>query len=116
MFRTLLAGLVVAAASLAIASTALSRPDSTTLKGTVGPGFTIKLTKPSTMKAGKYTFKITDKSNAHDWSLKGPGVNKHLTGVGFVGTKTVKLTLKKGKYTYYCSVHPTTMKGHFTVK
>ncbi|HEX9416811.1 MAG TPA: plastocyanin/azurin family copper-binding protein [Gaiellaceae bacterium] len=120
MFRTLLAGLVVVAASLAIASTALSRPAVTTLNGTVGPAFTIKLTKGGVkvtkLTAGKYKFKIADKSNAHDFSLKGPGMNKHLTGVGFVGNKTVSVTLKKGKYTYYCSVHPTLMKGSFTVK
>ena len=115
MFRTILAGLVVVAASLAIASTALSRP-AKTLNGTVGPGFTIKLSGASGLKAGKYSFKISDKSNAHDFSLKGPGMNKHLTGVGFVGTKTVSVTLKKGKYTFYCSVHPTTMKGTFSVK
>jgi hypothetical protein len=115
MFRTFLAGLVVVTASLAIVSTAMSRPAATTLKGTVGPGFTIKLTKPASLKAGKYTFKISDKSKAHDFTLKGPGMNKHLTGVGFVGSKTVSLKLKKGKYTYYCSVHPD-IKGTFKVR
>lgn len=120
MFRPFLAGLVVVAASLAIASAALSRPAATTLNGTVGPGFTIKLTKAgakvTSLKAGSYKFKIADKSNGHDFSLKGGGANKHITGVSFVGTKTVSVTLKKGKYTYYCSVHPTLMLGHFTVR
>ena len=118
--RTVLSVLLVAG-SLAIASAAMgsSSMGTVTLKGTVGPGFTITLTKSgakvTSLKAGKYAFKITDKSNIHDFSLKGP-INKHLTGVSFVGTKTVTLTLKKGKYTYYCSTHPTLMKGSFTVK
>jgi plastocyanin len=29
-----------------------------------------------------------------------------ITGTGFVGTKTVRVTLKKGTYRFYCTVHP----------
>ena len=80
-----------------------------TLKGTVGPGFTISLKKGgkkvTSLKAGNYTFKIADKSNIHDFALKGP-VNKSLTSVGFTATRPVTVTLKKGKYTYYCSPTP----------
>ena len=88
------------------------------LFGTVGPGFTISL-KSATgkavkqVKAGKYTFVIRDKSSIHTFSLKGPGVNKTLTSVTFVGTKSVTLTLRAGTYTFYCAVHPTTMRGTF---
>jgi plastocyanin len=122
MSRTFLAGLVVVAASLAIASTALSGPAATTLNGTVGPGFTIKLTKGGAkvkrLKAGSYTFKISDKSNAHNFTLeqeKGGKYEKHMTGTGFVGRKTVTVKLKAGKWKYYCSVHESTMHGFFTV-
>jgi plastocyanin len=48
--------------------------------------------------------------------LKGPGVTKRITGVGFTGTKTATVTLKRGKYTYYCTPHKSFMKGSFTVR
>jgi plastocyanin len=93
------------------------------LVGTVGPGYTIKLTKNGakvkTLKAGKYTFAITDKASIHNFTLeqeKGGKFEKHLTGVTFTGKKTVTVTLKRGKWKYYCSVHEPEMFGFFTVK
>jgi plastocyanin len=83
------------------------------LAGTVGPGFTISMKKPT--KAGKYTLVVADKSSIHNFRLKGPGVNV-ATSVPTTGTKTFKITLKKGKYTFLCDPHPTTMKGSFTIK
>jgi hypothetical protein len=57
---------------------------------------------------GKYTFIVRDKADIHNFTLKGPGVrNKMITGTGFVGTKTVTLRLRTGKYRFYCTVHPT---------
>ena len=118
MHRTVLAVLVVTG-SLLVASSAFSRSSATTLNGTVGPGFTISLKKAgkkvTSLKAGTYKFKISDKSNIHDFSLKGP-VKKRLTGISFMGTKTVTVKLKKGKYTYYCQPHASIMHGSFTVK
>ena len=82
-------------------------------KGTVGPGFTIKmLTKPT--KAGKIKLVISDKSNVHNFHLTGPGVNVK-TSVPVVGTKTFIITLKKGTYKFICDPHPF-MKGSFTVR
>ena len=83
------------------------------ITGTVGPGFTISMKKPT--KAGKYTLVVSDKSSIHNFHLKGPGVNVKTT-VPATGSKTFKLTLKKGKYTFLCDPHPTTMKGSFTIK
>ncbi len=83
------------------------------LHGTIGPGFTISLknaegTKVTTLKHGKYTFIVGDKSSIHNFTLNGPGTkNRTITGTSFVGTKTVTLTLKKGTYRFYCTVHPT---------
>jgi len=89
-----------------------------TLNGTVGPGFTITLTQNGksvkTLKAGSYVFKISDKSNIHDFHLTGPGVNKSTT-VGGTGSKTWTLTLKKGTYKYVCDPHASIMKGAFKV-
>ncbi|HEU5490442.1 MAG TPA: plastocyanin/azurin family copper-binding protein [Gaiellaceae bacterium] len=83
--------------------------------GTVGPGFTISMAKKPT-KAGKITLVVNDKSSIHNFHLKGPGVNVK-TAVAFTGTKTFKnLALKKGKYSFLCDPHPTTMKGSFTIR
>ena len=49
------------------------------LLGTVGPGFTITLTKKPT-KAGKYTLVVSDKSSIHNFHLTGPGVNVKTSG------------------------------------
>ena len=82
------------------------------LQGTIGPGYTISLknahgTKVKSLKHGKYTFVVRDKANIHNFTLKGPGgSNKTITGTGFVGTKTVTVTLNKGTYRFYCTVHP----------
>ena len=90
------------------------------LMGTVGPGFTITLTKLGkkviTLKAGTYSITVADKSNIHNFHLRGPGgVNKEITAIGFVGTKTVIVKLVKGTYTYICDPHFTSMKGSFKV-
>jgi hypothetical protein len=90
------------------------------LHGTIGPGFMISLKdvhgkKVATLKPGKYTFVVRDASNIHNFTLNGPGIkNKTITDTGFVGTKTVTLTLKHGTYTFYCTVHPTII-GTFKV-
>ncbi|HEV2591118.1 MAG TPA: plastocyanin/azurin family copper-binding protein [Gaiellaceae bacterium] len=89
-----------------------------TLKGVVGPGFTISLTKGtvkvSKLKAGTYIFKISDKSGIHNFHLRGPGIDKK-TAVGFQGSVTWKLKLKAGKYKYVCDPHSSFMKGSFSV-
>ncbi len=109
---------LVASLAIVIPATA-STPK---LTGTVGPGFTIRLTmggkKVTKLKAGKYTFVISDKASIHSFVLEqvsGGKFEKELTGVGFKGTKTYTLRLKKGKYKYYCAPHEPTMFGYFTV-
>ncbi len=91
------------------------------LKGEVGPGFTIEVTKGGkdvkSLKAGKYTIKVEDKSASHNFRLKGPGGINKATTVPFKGKKTWTVTLKKGKYTYQCDPHASSgMKDTFTVK
>ena len=81
--------------------------------GTVGPGFTISMKKPT--KAGKYTLVVSDKSSIHNFHLKGKGVNVR-TSVPATGSKTFKITLAKGRYTFLCDPHPTSMKGSFTIR
>jgi len=89
-----------------------------TLKGTVGPGFTITLTKGGTkvtkLKAGPYKIVVSDRADFHDFHLRGPGVNKS-TPVEWKGTSTWTVKLRAGKYTYVCDPHASAMKGSFRV-
>lgn len=118
MFRIKSALAAVAVAALALAGAAAPAAQAATLNGTVGPGFTITLKSGAKnvtkLKAGTYTIKISDKSNIHNFHLKGPGVNK-MTSVGAVGGKTWTVKLKKGKYTFVCDPHASSMKGSFSV-
>lgn len=111
--------LAVATAALVTAASALPAASVTKLTGTVGPGFTITLKKGSakvkTLPAGKYAMVVKDKSAIHNFHLIGPGVNKK-SAVAKVGTSTWNVTLKKGKYTYVCDPHKSSMRGSFTVK
>jgi plastocyanin len=110
----ILAAVIVAATALVTVGVAATRNATSLpkLRGTIGPGYTISLKdahgmRVKTLKHGKYTLVVQDKANIHNFTLKGPGIkNKMITGTGFVGPKTVTVTLKTGKYQYYCTVHP----------
>lgn len=110
--------LVALAATVALLAVPAAFAATPTLVGTDGPGYTITLTKGgkkvSKLKPGTYLFKIADKSSAHNFHLKGPGVDKK-TSVGKKQNVTWKVTLKKGKYTFVCDPHKSFMKGSFTV-
>jgi plastocyanin len=110
------------AAALGVVAIAPAQAAAPKLVGTVGPGFTVKLTsggkKVTKLKAGKYTFVIADKASIHDFVLEqisGGKWEKQLTAVPFVGTKTVTVTLKKGEWKYSCAPHESSMFGFFTV-
>src|ERR1051325_9607420 len=103
MNRKLTAVLVfVMAGALVAAGAAFSQGTSTpTLKGVVGPGFSISLKKAGkkvkTLKAGKYKITISDKSNFHNFTLErehpsSPHIEKHITTTPFTGTKTIVMT------------------------
>jgi hypothetical protein len=123
--KSILALAILAAASLTAAGSAFSHVSSTpTLKGVVGPGYSIKLTKGGkkieSLKAGTYTFVISDRSNFHNFTVERekpsrPKIEMHLTGTAFTGTKTVKMTLKRGSWSFYCSNHEAQMHGDFKV-
>ena len=102
--------------ALVVAATASAAP--VKLSAVVGPAFNISVKKGSkkvtTLKAGKYTMSVADKSNIHNFHLTGPGVNKK-TGVSFTGTAKWTVTLKKGTYKFVCDPHAPIMKGSFKV-
>jgi plastocyanin len=124
MKRTFSAVLAVATLGLVGATFALARPAATPkLTGTVGPGFTISLTskgkKVKTLKPGRYKFAISDKASIHNFVLEqetGGKFERDLTTLPFTGTKTATVTLKKGKWKYYCMAHESSMFGFFVVK
>jgi plastocyanin len=114
--RALLLG-TVAAVALATAGNG-SAAAQKTVNGTVGPGFTIGLTmqgkKVTKLKAGtSYRFVISDRSPSHNFHLTGPGLNRVVTSVGFTGTKSFVLKLKKGTYRFVCDPHAEIMRGSF---
>jgi len=113
-----LAALAALAVLLATASVALGATGK--LAGSVGPGFTISLTKGGkkvkTLTKGTYVLTVSDKSSIHNFVVEGPGVERDVTTVSFKGTKTVTLKLRAGKYKFYCRPHESSMFGFVTVK
>ena len=124
MVRISIALVATSVAALLVGVAASARPAAIpTLRGTVGPSFTITLKKNgkrvTTLKAGKYKLVVADKASAHNFELEqesGGKFDRDVTDVSFVGTKTITVTLKKGKWKYYCEPHESTMFGFFKVK
>ena len=110
MRRTLVAAASAAFLIVAVPAYAATTP---TYKGTVGPGFTIAMAKQP-KKAGKIKLTVSDKSDFHNFHLRGPGVNVK-TSVSAVGSKTFNVTLKKGTYRFVCDPHASQMKGSFKI-
>jgi plastocyanin len=111
--------LAVAATALALVASIGAAPAAPLkLKGMVGPGETIVLKKGSatarTLKAGRYTIVVSDRSPEHNFRIRGP-VSRQITGIAQTGTKSVTLNLKPGRYTYVCDPHAGDMIGSFRV-
>ena len=109
-----------AAAALALGGVSTAGAAPIKLVGTDGPGFHIVLTKSGkplkVAKPGSYSLTVSDKSSLHNFHIFGPGLNKVVTTIAFVGKKTVSFKLKKGTYTYQCDAHAALgMKGRFKV-
>jgi plastocyanin len=82
---------------------------------TVGPAATISLKtlagrNVTLLRPGAYTVVVRDRSGAHNARLRGAGVSQ-ATGVGFVGTKTWRVVLRKGTLVVQCDAHRTTMRA-----
>lgn len=116
---------IVILAALALPLAAPAGTDATTptkLTGVTGPGFTIAVRKAgrkvTRLRPGKYAITVSDKSALHNFVLTGPGVrNRTITGLSFTGSRTATVTLKRGRYEYYCTPHRSMgMKGFITVR
>jgi plastocyanin len=82
---------------------------------TVGPAATISLRtvggrRVSLLRPGAYTVVARDRSAAHNARLRGAGAGR-ATGVGFVGTRTWRVGLRKGMLVVQCDEHPTSMRA-----
>src|SRR3954454_9668614 len=99
---------LAAVAALALSSGAGAQ-GGTTLTGTVGPGFTIRLVDASgnavrQLDPGAYTIHVEDRSPEHNFHLTGPGVNQ-VTQVEDTGTFTWNVTFQDGRYHFQCDPH-----------
>jgi plastocyanin len=111
--------LALAAALCAVFLPGSAAAESPTLKGTVGPGFTITLQNAdgslvTHLDPGTYTIVVDDRATVHDFHLFGPGVNV-ATDVEQTGTVTWSVTFADGKYQFQCDPHADAMHGSFTV-
>ena len=113
----MLGGALIAALLTVVGNAGAALPKK--LRGTLSPGFTIQLKqgakRVSKLRPGTYLLVVSDPSPIHDFHISGPGLNKVVTRVPFVGTKTIKLGLKRGTYRYLCDPHRTLMHGRFTL-
>jgi plastocyanin len=107
-------------AALALAGSAQAATPKPTLTASVGPGFTISLkrgaAKVATLKPGAYVLRVSDKSDFHNFRLRGPGGVNRATTVAFTGNKTFQVTLRRGTYRYQCDPHSAQMNGSFRVR
>jgi len=117
----LAAGFLVALVALALVFSVTADAAPQKLVGVVGPGYSISLRtvsgKPvNTLTRGAYTIVVKDRSDDHNFYVRGPVVSKAFTGVDFVGTKTISIRLGSGRYSFVCTPHSDEMHGSFSVR
>ena len=61
---------------------------------------------------GTYDISVSDRSEAHNFHLKGPGVDQS-TPIGEKQETTWTVTIGDGRYTYVCDAHSSVMRGYF---
>ena len=100
---------------------ALAQADNPRLVGVVGTNnaFVIGLrdaagNQVTRLDPGTYDVAVSDRSEAHNFHLKGPGVD-NATSVEETGELTWTVTFTDGRYAFTCDPHAATMRGYFTV-
>jgi Copper binding proteins, plastocyanin/azurin family len=123
MLRLALIGLAGAAAIAT--TTALAAPDSSGgplligITGPEAPTISVKLRgrRVTRLKPGTYRLRVYDRSDSHDFHLRGPRTDRRITNRLFTGARLVNVTLRKGRYEYYCAPHYFGgMNGTFVVR
>jgi plastocyanin len=114
------AAVAVGAGGLALGQSANARPDAAKLTLSADRSGKLKFNKSSLRAAhGKVTITMSNPSSLpHGIAVEGHGVDKDGKIVRKGKTSTVTVTLKKGKYTFYCPVpghRAAGMKGTLTI-
>lgn len=96
-----------------------SAPVGSRLSLTVGPGATISLRtlagrRVTRLRPGAYTVVVRDRSKLHNARVRG-ATTPRATGVGFVGTRTWRVVLRRGTLVIQCDPHRTAMVQRVTV-
>jgi plastocyanin len=110
--------LVTLFAALALPS-AVARADNPKLVAVVGTNdaFVISLRDANgnavtQLAPGTYDISVSDRSEEHNFHLKGPGVDQ-ATPIGEKQDTTWTVTIGDGRYTYVCDAHASQMRGYF---
>ncbi len=61
---------------------------------------------------GTYDIAVSDRSEAHNFHLKGPGVDMS-TAIGAKQETTWTVTIGEGRFAYVCDAHASQMRGYF---
>jgi plastocyanin len=64
------------------------------------------------LDAGTYDISLSDRSETHNFHLKGPGVDMS-TPIGAKQDTSWTATFADGRYTYVCDAHASQMRGYF---
>jgi plastocyanin len=118
MTTRIAAGLLFAALAFPSAAAQADNPKLVAVVGT-NDAFVISLRDASGnlvthLDPGTYDIAVSDRSEIHDFHLKGPGVD-NATLIEAVQNVTWTVTLTDGRYAFMCDPHSTQMRGFFTV-
>lgn len=115
---TIRIALVTLLAALVLPS-AVAQADNPKLVAVVGTNdaFVISLRDASgnavtQLAPGTYDIAVSDRSESHNFHLKGPGVDM-LTPTGEKQETSWTVTIGEGRYSYVCDVHSSQMRGYF---
>ena len=118
MTTRIAAGLLFAAFAFPSAAAQADNPKLNAVVGT-NNAFVISLRDASGnlvthLDPGTYDIAVADRSEMHDFHLKGPGVDNS-TGIESIENATWTVTFTDGRYSFMCDPHASTMRGAFTV-
>jgi hypothetical protein len=64
------------------------------------------------LEPGTYDIAVSDRSETHNFHLKGPGVDMS-TAIGEKQEATWTVTIGVGRYSFVCDAHASSMRGYF---
>lgn len=102
--------------SPAAAGSSAAKPDRglPIIRGSVGPGFTISVSRQQA-PPGRYRLIVRDRGFMHNWHISGPGGVNRRTGVPFTGRREFTVRLRVGTYRIVCDPHSSQMRTRIVV-